>query len=129
MDGGDPKHEQIDTVADPTTGYAPAPQSKKEGRDESAPQSTDRAAIATWRQHMASDAAKEIYKDRAATAECVNAQARNRGLVRLPERGLAKVKCVATGFALAHNLLRRVTRAPHWVGLGTGASALLAAAG
>ncbi len=32
MDGGDPKHEQIDTVAGPTTGYAPAPQSKKEGR-------------------------------------------------------------------------------------------------
>jgi hypothetical protein len=29
---------------------------------------------------MGTDRAKAIYKDRAATAECVNAQARNRGL-------------------------------------------------
>lgn len=37
---------------------------------------------------MASDEAKEIYKQRAVTAECVNAQARNRGLLRMPVRGL-----------------------------------------
>ncbi len=35
-----------------------------------------------WRQRMATDEAKAIYRQRAATAECVNALARNRGLQR-----------------------------------------------
>ena len=129
VDGGYPKHEQLDAVADQTTVYAPVPQSKHEGGDAHAPKPTDSPAISTWRLRMASDAAKAIYKDRAATAECVNAQARNRGLVRLPVRGLAKVKCVATLFALAHNLMRMVTLAPHLIGLGTSTSAMLATTG
>ena len=57
---------------------------------------------------MGTEAAKEIYKERAATAECVNAQARNRGLQRLMVRGLNKVKAIALWFALAHNLMRTV---------------------
>ena len=57
---------------------------------------------------MATDSAKEIYKQRASTAECVNAQARNRGLQRLMVRGLNKVKAIALWFALAHNLMRTV---------------------
>jgi hypothetical protein len=52
--------------------------------------------------------AKEIYKDRAATAECVNAIARNRGLRQFVVRGLKKVRAVALWFALAHNLMRGV---------------------
>ncbi len=52
-----------------------------------------------------SDAAREIDKDRAATAECVNAQARNRGLLRMPVRGLAQVRCVVRLYVLAHNLI------------------------
>jgi len=54
---------------------------------------------------MATDSAKEIYKERAATAECVNAQARNRGLVRLLVRGLKKVKAIALWYAIAHNVV------------------------
>ena len=129
MDGGYPKHEQIDAVADQTTVYAPVPQPKQAGRDAHAPKPTDSSAVATWRQRMASDEAKAIYKDRAATAECVNALARNRGLVRLPVRGLAKVKCVATLFALAHNLMRMATLAPHLIGIGTSTSAMLTTTG
>ena len=45
-------------------------------------------------------------KDRAATAECVNALARNRGLQRFLVRGMVKAKAVALWFALAHNLAR-----------------------
>ena len=75
---------------------------------------------------MNSDDAREIYKDRAATAECVNAQARNRGLQRMPVRGLAKVRCVARLFALAHNLMRMAVLAPELIGWGTGAPALTA---
>ena len=67
---------------------------------------------------MGSEDAKELYKQRAATAECVNAQARNRGLLRMPVRGLAKVRCVVGLFVLAHNLMRMATLAPQLVGWG-----------
>jgi IS5 family transposase len=58
---------------------------------------------------MATDGAKAIYRQRAATAECVNALARNRGLQRFLVHGLRKVKAVALWYALAHNLMRAVT--------------------
>jgi len=38
--------------------------------------------VADWRNRMGGDDAKTIYKERAATAECANAQARNRGLTQ-----------------------------------------------
>ncbi len=53
---------------------------------------------------MATPEAKTLYKLGAATAECVNAQASNRGLQRMPVRGLPKMRCVVLLFALAHNL-------------------------
>ena len=60
---------------------------------------------------MGRDAAKEIYKQRPATAECVNAIARGRGLTQFLVRGLDKVKALALWYALAHNLMRAVTLA------------------
>jgi hypothetical protein len=38
-------------------------------------------------------------------------------LIRLPVRGLLKVRCVALLFALAHNLMRTVALAPQLLGL------------
>jgi hypothetical protein len=58
---------------------------------------------------MAGAEAKAIYKERAATAECVNARARNRGLIRLRVRGQLKSKAIALWHALAHNLMRAVS--------------------
>ena len=56
---------------------------------------------------METEEAKEIYKQRASTAEWVNAQGRERhGLQRFVVRGLTKVRCVALLVALAHNLYR-----------------------
>ena len=57
---------------------------------------------------MGGEEAKNIYKHRAATAECVNAIARGRGLSQFVVRGLNKVKAVALWYALAHNLMRAV---------------------
>ena len=55
---------------------------------------------------MAGDAAKTIYKERAATIETVNADLKqHRGLVQLTVRGLAKAKCIALWCALAYNLM------------------------
>ncbi len=61
---------------------------------------------AEWRQRMGTEAAKQIYQERASTVECVNVLARQRGLTQFQVRGLAKVKIIATWFALAHNVLR-----------------------
>ena len=69
----------------------------------------DDALIAEWRQRMGTPEAAEIYKQRAATIECVNALARNRGLQRFLMRGLRRVRSAVLWFALAHNLMRTVT--------------------
>ena len=69
------------------------------------PISDDSPSVAEWRKRMGEDAAKEIYKQRAATAECANAQARNRGLTAFAVRGLEKVKIVALWHALTHNMM------------------------
>lgn len=76
------------------------------------PKPCDSPAVAEWRQRMASAEAREIYKDRAATAECVNAQMRNHGLQRMPMRGLLKARATALLHALAHNLRRMSALAP-----------------
>lgn len=109
VDGGFVNKTDIDTLSSPArdvTLYAPVPKPKDDTRDPYAPLPTDSPAVAAWRQRMGTEAAKVIYKARAATAECVNAIARNRGLQQFRVRGLEKVKAVLLWFALAHNLLR-----------------------
>ena len=61
---------------------------------------------------MESTEAKEIYKERAATAECVNAHGRRHGLQQLLVRGSEKVLSVLLLVAITHNLLR-------WAALGS----------
>jgi transposase len=73
------------------------------------PQPDDSPAIAAYRQRMGSEAGKEIYRQRAATAETVNADLKTwRGLDRLLLRGTAKVLIAATWSALAYNLMRAI---------------------
>lgn len=111
-DGGFAKHEDIEAVSAHDKGcvvYAPVPEPKDPAQDRYAPHPGDSPAVAAWRARMATPEAQEIYKERAATAECVNAQARNRGLVRLLVRGLQKVKAIALWFAVAHNVLRALS--------------------
>jgi hypothetical protein len=91
--------------------YAPLRHPRNCSRDPYLPLPDDSEALAQWRQRMGTEAAKEIYKQRAATAECVNAIARGRGLSQFFVRGRNKVKAVALWYALAHNLMRAVTLA------------------
>ena len=136
VDGGFPAHAQIEAVAHKTQVYAPVPEPRRakvkpaaDGHrddeppappnaavDRYQPKADDSPAVAQWRQRMGSDAAREIYKERAATAECVNALARNRGLLRMPVRGLQRVLGVVRLFALAHNLIRTAHLAPRLIG-------------
>jgi transposase len=109
VDGGFAKKEDIDAAAaHGTTVYAPVMKPKDPERDPHTPRKDDSQAVADWRQRMATPEAKEIYKLRASTAECVNAQARNRGLYQVRVRGLRKVKAVVLMFVLAHNFQRTV---------------------
>jgi transposase len=108
VDGGFVNLNDIKTVqADGTCQvYAPVPQPRNETVERYAAKATDSPDVAEWRTRMGTDAAKAIYKQRAATAECVNAQARNRGLGQFAVRGLNKIKAVATWFAITHNMAR-----------------------
>ena len=111
VDGGFAKQEDIEGVSAPengTTVYAPVQKPKKDDRDPHLPRRGDSETIAAWRRRMGTEEAKAVYKERASTAECVNAIARNRGLRQFLVRGLEKVRAVALWYALAHNLMRAV---------------------
>jgi transposase len=109
VDGGFAKQEDIETVSAPDKGctvYAPVSKPKDAQRDRYEPLPGDSASIAAWRRRMGTPEAREIYKERASTAECVNAIARNRGLRQFTVRGLRKIKAVVLWYVLAHNLMR-----------------------
>jgi transposase len=109
-DGGFVKKEDIEKLEQAgTTVYMPVQASKNPEREAHTPRADDKPEVACWRERMATPEAKEIYKERASTAECVNAHARNRGLYQFRVRGLAKVKAVVLLYVLAHNLLRAET--------------------
>lgn len=83
----------------------PARNPQRRGR-ELEPKLGDSAAVLAWKRRMASAEGKEIYRQRAATSETVNADLRSyRGLTPLTVRGLAKAKCVALWCALAYNVM------------------------
>jgi len=118
VDGGYPAHDQLDQAAEKTCVYAPVPKPKDQAIDPHAPKPGDSHAVAAWRERMGTEEAKTLYKDRAATAECVNALARERGLTRLRVRGKTKVRGVLLLHALAHNLMRTFALAPELFGFG-----------
>lgn len=71
----------------------------------------DSEAVREWKQRMASEEGKEIYKQRAATSETVNADLRTyRGLTQILVRGLDKSRCVALWCALAYNVMHFGTK-------------------
>ena len=111
-DGGFSTTDDIQEMNDPQQGYkvyAPVKEAKQQlakGKDPYAPREGESPELTEWRTRMGTDEAKEIYKERAATAECVNALARQRGLTQLRVRGLGKARTIAIWFAVAHNLRR-----------------------
>jgi transposase len=112
VDGGYAQHEAIDQAAEQqVTLYAPVPKPRKgDNRDPHAPRDDDSEAVAAWRQRMGTEEAKEIYKQRAATAETVNADAKeHRGLDSFAVRGLGKVLGTASLFVLTYDILRLIT--------------------
>lgn len=66
----------------------------------------DSDAVREWRERMQTEEAKTIYKLRASTAECVNAQIRGQGLRQFLVRGLEKAHAVVLLHAITHNMRR-----------------------
>jgi transposase len=88
--------------------FVPPKPARNPGRrgHELEPKPGDSEAVRAWKRRMASAEGQEIYRQRAATSETVNADLRNyRGLTQLTVRGLAKAKCVALWCALAYNVM------------------------
>ena len=119
VDGGDPGHDALDqATAAGVTVYAPVPEPRTTTSetpdqppvDPHLPKPGDSDAVAAWRVRMGTDDAKQIYQQRAATAETVNADAKaHRGMAATALRGLAKVTGNACLFALTYNILRFIT--------------------
>jgi transposase len=110
VDGGFATKEDIAAAAQQgVTIYAPVQKPRKEGVDPYEPKPSDSTAVAEWRTRMGTPEAKEVYKERGATAETVNADVRcNRALDRLVVRTIPKVRCVALWAALTYNILRLI---------------------
>ena len=97
---------------------APArlPRTEASGRTQADARPDDTPEVAGWRavrgppkdrgRRMETEGAKETYKERAATAEWVNARARAYGLRQLTVRGVEKVLSVLLLVAITHDLLR-----------------------
>jgi len=108
-DGGYVDLDDLRAVAGAEPGckvYAPPPGADDPTRAHRPLWRVDDALVGEWRQRMATAEAKAVYRERAATSECVNALARNRGLRQLGVRGLRNARAVLLWFALAHNLMR-----------------------
>lgn len=113
VDGGFAVLDDIQAVheAHAVQVYAPIKDEDKKrtrGIDPFAPRPRDAEGVAAWRVRMGSAQAQTVYRQRGATAEWVNAGARNRGLYQVRVRGRLKVLAVLLWQALAHNLLRGV---------------------
>jgi len=95
-------HEQgVELFIPPHTAINPANRGK-----ELEEKPGDSPALIQWKKRMSSEDGKQIYKERAATSETVNADLRSfRGLVQLTVRGIQKSRCVTLWCALAYNLM------------------------
>jgi len=116
VDGGFAHRDAIaDAAVRGSLVYAPVSKPRDGARDPHAPRDGDAPEVAAWRVRMGTTEAKQIYKERAATAECVNAIGRNRGLSQFLVRGIPKCLAALTLFALAHNVMRAVELLGHGV--------------
>ena len=108
MDGGFATREDITALEERgLTVYAPVrlPRNRPE-EERFQSRYGDSPQVVRWRQRMATEEAKAVYKERGATAEWVNAQVRQHGVSQFTVRGLVKATTVMLLVAVAHNLLR-----------------------
>jgi transposase len=107
VDGGFVTNDDIESAFEKGIAvFAPLPKPRRKGQNPAKVRKEDGPGVRTWRERMTTAAAKEIYKERPATIELANAQARNRGLRQFIVRGKRKARSVLLWFALVHNILQ-----------------------
>lgn len=106
-DGGYASLEDLQAAGEKgVTVYSPVPEPRSSEIDPHQPKKGDAERVAAWRKRMGTEKAKEIYKDRAATSECANADMRqHRGLRQLPIRGIEKTMMIGLWMAITYNAL------------------------
>lgn len=110
FDGGYVNHLNITSLTQlGVEVFAPPRKPRSEGVDPYEPQPGDPPEVVAWRRRMRSERGKKTYKQRASTAERINANLREMGLRQLNVRGLARVTSAILLSALAFNILRAVT--------------------
>lgn len=107
VDGGYVQHEDIDKIAqiNPECMIYMPPRNSKDP-ESYLPKDADSQYVKEWRINMGKIESKKIYKNRAATSEYVNANARNRGLQQFFVRGISKVTSHMCLFVIVHNMIR-----------------------
>ena len=108
MDGGFATKEAITALEErEVTVYAPVklPRNKPE-EERYQPRYGDTPQVVRWRERMATEEAKAVYRGRGSTAEWANAQVSQHGVSRFTVRGVAKLTSIMLMVAVAHNLLR-----------------------
>jgi transposase len=86
--------------------YAPLRPRREPGKKPTDAVKTDTEGVRLWRERMATDEAKVIYRERGATAELTNARCRAQGLTQFLVRGVEKVLGVALIHAITNNMRR-----------------------
>jgi Transposase DDE domain len=111
VDGGFTSKDNVTDVTEMgITLYGPVVE--RSDQDPHQPRAYDSHAVADWRLRMATPQAKEIYKERAATIERVNADTKtHRSLGRFLVRGMNKALSVALLNAITFNMV-------HWLHAG-----------
>ena len=113
MDGGFATREDITALEGQNlTVCSPVRLPRNKPEDGYQPHYGDTPQVVRWRQRMATEEAKTVYRGRGSTAEWANAQVSQHGVSRFTVRGLAKVTSVMLLVVVGHNLLR-------WVALTT----------
>ncbi len=107
LDGGCITLDAIDKLAARGTDViGPVRPPRNPDQDPYEPRPDDSLAVGHWRLRMATPYAKEVYKQRAATAELTNAHARRHGLLQFFVRGVQKARSVVLLLAITHNMRR-----------------------
>ena len=108
IDGGFATREDITALEQRAVSvYAPVRLRRNRPEQERyQPRYEDGPQVVRWRQRMATEEAKAVYRQRGSIAEWTNAQVRLHGVSQFTVRGLAKVTTMALLVAVAHNFLR-----------------------
>lgn len=105
VDGGYLSLEQIKGAGSEVTMYVPV-RPLKEGQAPKKPDPKEHPIIQDWRKRMALEESKEIYRQRASTAETVNGELKSyRGLTQFSVRGIDKALSVVLWSVLAYNFV------------------------